>query len=404
MTAALALLGCASPGMPPGGPEDPEPPVLVATAPADSSVRVQARRVVFMFDEVVSERPQGATELADLFIISPREGDPEVDWAREEVRVEPRRGFRPNTVYTVTLLPGLADLRGNVRREGATVVFSTGPDIPDTRLAGTVIEWESGRPIANAWVEVVAVDDSTMYVSRADSAGRFELRHLPPDVYMVRGHADPNGNRTQDRREAYDSTRVTVQDSAIVELLAFVHDSVGPGIERIAVSDSVTVRVTFDEPIDVDQTLDVSNFVLLAADSTAVGIAEVMTARAWEAKEKARLAAEDSARVAAELAAADSAADTVAVPAAPAPADSVVTDTPSPPVTRPLPTTEVVLRLARPLAPDSAYRLRAIAIRDLQSRLRTSDRVFEAPPVRRTPSAADSLAVPAPLEPPSPPT
>src|SRR5215207_8511048 len=112
--ALLAVaLGCASQGAPPGGAPDSTPPEVLHITPDTGAVNVKPARVVFRFDEVVSERPQGATSLRDLFIISPRQGEPDVDWRRDAITVRARRGWRANTVYTVTMLPGLTDLRGN---------------------------------------------------------------------------------------------------------------------------------------------------------------------------------------------------------------------------------------------------------------------------------------------------
>ena len=134
-TLALAFgsaVGCAQQGAPPGGPPDKQPPVLVRVTPDTGAVNTTPPRVVFRFDEVVSERPQGAPSLRELFLISPRDGEPDVDWRREAITVRPRRGWKKNAVYTVTMLPGLVDLRGNVRREGGTATYSKWPPIPDT--------------------------------------------------------------------------------------------------------------------------------------------------------------------------------------------------------------------------------------------------------------------------------
>src|SRR5687768_13727930 len=67
----LSIAACASPGPPPGGPEDPDPPELVAITPDTMATGASPRAVVFRFNEVVSERPQGATTLGGLFLISP---------------------------------------------------------------------------------------------------------------------------------------------------------------------------------------------------------------------------------------------------------------------------------------------------------------------------------------------
>lgn len=377
----LAIAGCASQGPPPGGPPDPDPPQIDTTVPASGTIGVRPARIVFRFNEVVSEQPRGTSTrgLADLFLISPRRGDPDVDWHRDEIHVRPRRGWRPNTVYTITMLPGLSDLRNNVRREGATIVFTTGGPIPETRLDGIVYDWIAGRPIASAMVLAVPVDDSVEYLTQTDSVGRFTFRHLPEDVYSVTGFADANRNRTLDPREMYGLEKITVQDTARVELLAFVHDTIGPGVGEVSVRDSLTLRVQMDRPIAVDQVVDPANFALQRADSTTVAIASVDLARQFEQRQ-AELARQrrDSLRAAGDTAAA---IDTVVRRPPARPGRAADTATAAPP-SRPAPQSEVVIILAEPLQPSSTYRLRAIDIRGLLGHSRSADRVFQTPAPR----------------------
>src|SRR4029079_8676983 len=125
-------------------------------------VGIKPKEVVFRFDEVVSERPAGAPNLQQLFLISPRDGEPNVDWHRSEVTVRPRRGWRANTAYTITMLPGMSDLRGNVRNTGAVLVFSTGAEMPQSRIAGTVFNWLTGNPAPRAFIEARPVTDTTI--------------------------------------------------------------------------------------------------------------------------------------------------------------------------------------------------------------------------------------------------
>jgi len=109
------VAGCASAGAPPGGPEDRAPPAIVSITPDSGATNVALKQVEFRFDEVVSDRPTaGKTELDQLFLVSPFDGSPRVYWHRNHIDVRPRKGFRANTADAVTLLPGLADLRGNV--------------------------------------------------------------------------------------------------------------------------------------------------------------------------------------------------------------------------------------------------------------------------------------------------
>ncbi|HEX8849110.1 MAG TPA: Ig-like domain-containing protein, partial [Gemmatimonadaceae bacterium] len=288
--AGAGLAACATIQAPPGGPEDHAPPKILAVVPDTARRNVTPKEVVFRFDEVVNERPTGAAaNLDQLVVLSPSDGAPRVDWHRDRITVRPRRGFRKNTAYTVTLLPGLADLRGNVMKTGASTFFSTGAEIPATALRGIVFDWVAGKPAVGALVQAFPRGDTTFaWTAATDSMGRFELRAFPSGSYLVRALVDANHNRALDPRELFDTVGVAVADSGRVELLAFVHDTIGPRIDRLAADDSVTLRVDFDKPLDPTRPLTVGSFVLLRSDSTPVPIAALLTDSALTAERAVR--------------------------------------------------------------------------------------------------------------------
>ncbi len=377
---ALALAACASQGFPPGGPDDPDPPVLLGTNPDSGAVNVpDDREVTFQFDEVVNERPSGATSLGGLVLVSPREGEPRVNWGRTRIGVRANRDWRPNTVYTVTLLPGVQDLRNNVRRSASTIVFSTGPVLPDTRLTGVIYDWVADRPAAGALVEAVT-PDSVVYVGAADSVGRFSLLHLPTGTYRVRGYLDPDRDREFDPREPFDSAIVQLTDTASLELYAFVHDSLGPRIENVVVRDSLTLRVTFDRALAPGQAVDTGRFNLVRDDSTRIPVMS------------ARLSRPDAVR-----------ADTTRRPGIPLPPVIAPADTADTVATAPLrprrqpPPTEVILQVFPPLAPTTTYVLTARDLRNILGNPATSRRSFTTGR-RAPPPPADSLRAPPPSD------
>lgn len=385
---ALASTACASPGMPPGGPPDVAAPQLVAVAPDTGRTGTKPKEVIFRFDEVVAERPPGVTTLADLFLISPRDGTPDVSWHREEIAVRPRRGWRPNTTYTVTMLRGLADLRGNVRNTGASTFFSTGPSIPRTHVTGRVFDWVAGTPAAGSLVEALVPPDTThAYVAVADSSGQFSLEHLAAGRYMVRAFVDRNRNRGIDPGESWDSVTVDLTDSTATELLVFAHDSLPPRIRDVAAIDSLSLRVTFDKPVDPQQSLTSANFIVIGPDSATVPIAGVGPVPK----------------------------DTIATPA-PSPAVQsrpparVPRDTSTktrPVMSRPAPIASVLIRLERPLVPKAVYRIRAIGLRGLLGQSGDSERAYTVPapappaPAKSTPPPAGTT--PPPVNPTPPP-
>jgi hypothetical protein len=297
------------------------------------------------------------------------------------------------------MLPGLVDLRGNVRREGAVATFSTGPAIPRTSITGQIFDWVAGSPAPRALVEAISRPDSVVYIALADSAGRFRIRHAPPGTYTVRAFLDANSNRGFDERELWDSAHVVLRDSTRLELLAFAHDTIGPRISDVMIADSVTLRVTFDRPIDPGQTVAPAVFALRARDSTLVPIASVRSAREWDQARSQRVdtAGPDSAaRVAtpprravpprgAPPAAARDTVDSAALAARPS---------------RPSPITEIVIELGRPLQPGGSYRLQATAVRGLLRTPRTSERAFNVPERPAAPDSAGRAARPATPPPP----
>ena len=397
--ALLGVAACASPGMPPGGPPDVEAPEIVAIAPDSGRTAVRPREVIFRFNEVVSERPPSVTTLADLFLISPRDGTPRVSWNRDEIAVRPRGDWRANTVYTITMMGGLSDIRGNVRNEGASTFFSTGPTLPRTRITGEVFDWVAGTPAGGALIEAFVPPDSIRaYIAVADSSGRFVLAHLPPGRYVVRGVTDRNRNRGIDPGESWDSTSVALGDSSRVELLVFARDTVGPRIREVAPADSLSVRVTFDKALDPAQPLTTANFSVLGRDSVpvpiqSVSLPETDTARGGTSPNT--LGAPALGRPPA-----GAARQPVGAGRQTAAERGDTTATPRPVMSRPRPTSAVVLRFAGPLTAGATYRVRSVGVRGLLGHVSDSERSYSVPAAPRP--AADSVPA-APRTQPQPP-
>jgi hypothetical protein len=384
MTRSAPLIGlcilaaCASPGVPPGGPVDTEAPQIVKIVPDSGKVGTKPKAVVFRFDEVVNERPSGAASLNALFIISPSDGEPRVDWHREEITVRPKRGWKNNTAYTITLLPGLSDLRGNTRNTSAVTIFSTGATIPAGRIAGALFNWSEGRTITRSGiVQAWPKGDTTLvYVATTDSTGGFILRNMSPGQYVVRGISDDNNNRGLDPREAWDTTSVTLQDSTAIDMYAFVHDSLGTRLQNVGLRDSVTLDLTFENPLSVRQPLTAANIRVRAPDSTDVGVLSV------------------------SLPPADTTATahkTTPLTGAPLrPADTVAAVHK---MSRAVPTRTVIVKLAHPLKVKTLYRVRVTDAKNLMGVSRNSENTINTPaamPAVARPAGAAPPAVPPP--------
>jgi hypothetical protein len=386
---ALAVAGCASPGFPPGGPPDKDPPKLVAVVPESGAVNVKPKHVTFEFDEVINEVATGPAStasgggLSGFFLISPRDGRTHVSWHRSTLEVRGDRPFRAKTAYSVTLLPGLADLRGNPRKQPVTVVFSTGPEIPPQFIRGIIFDWAAGRPAPNAVVEALSRPDTTLaYVAQSDSVGRFVLPFMSPGSYTVRGYIDGNNSRTLDPREAWDSSHIELRDSASVELLAFIHDTIGPRVSTVEPRDSLTLHVSFDRAVDPAQKMDTSLFTLRAADSSIVPIRSALTMAEFE-----RVSGDSARRADSLRAVRDTSLRR-------RPSRDTTTQAPPPKPSKPVPTTEVMLQLVSPLKPVQSYRLETHGLRGLLGATASSVRTFNTPKATATKPDTTKRAVP----------
>ena len=397
LAAAWGVVACASTGAPPGGPEDRTPPELISIKPDSGQVNVKAKEVDFVFDEVVAQQALGATDLSRLFLVSPRDGDPNISWHRQRISVKPRNGFRPNTAYTVIMMPGLGDLRGNARKEGASITFSTGPVIPRLGITGIVFDWATQRIAANAYVMARPQSDTMIaYVSTTDSTGHFEIGPLDSGTYLLRGLIDQNNNHTIDRNEKWDSVTVHVADTRPArELDAIERDSTPPLMLTIAVEDSVTIRVSFDKYIDPLTPLQPALVDVTSADSVHLDVQRVMWGQAFDA---AKRAADSASRAPKDTSRARPTAPPTAVAPAPRPPVGVPGARPAPPPPKPKappPDKVIVVTLSptTPVAPLKSYRLTARGFRNLVGHAGEQTRPFQPPkPAPRDSTKRDSTA------------
>jgi hypothetical protein len=401
-------------GAPPGGPPDQAPPLILAIRP-DSGAIVPGLEddLVIQFDEVIEEMAgagggvggRSAGGLSGLVLLSPVAGRVNVSWHRSSIHVKPREGWRPDRVYRLELLPGISDLRQNRTEEGVTLIFSTGPPLPAASLAGTALAWTEQRALVDGLILAAPVPDSIGYLAQVDSAGGFRLDGIPPGTYVVYAIQDANRNRRRDRREAYDSAVVTVAPAATVTLWTFVHDTVGPRLRQAEAADSLSVRLTFTQALDVTRPLAAAQIEVLALpDSTPQAVRAVLSVAAFDSLAAAAREAADSARQAAADSVRRAAGDTTPrAAAAPTPAAKPPA-TPAPPgeraaapdstllrllATRPAPSDRRVVLLARPLAPGARYLVRVRGAVNLSGAAADGQAVFETP---KPAAAADSAA------------
>ena len=287
---AILLFACAQPYPPPGGPPDREPPRLLATRPEQQAVLTEWEGPVeFTFDETLSENG-----IRDAVLVSPETGAASIKRDGTNLKVSVEGGWQPNTIYRVVILPGIRDRFGNARREPTELIFSTGPQLSPTAIAGVVTDRITGRPLGDMRVSATnAADSSKPHSTITDATGFFGLRQLPIGIYMVRAYEDRNRNRKLDPGEKHAQqpvVLVTERDTQVVQLALIAPDTTPARLLRAEPRDSVTVRLIFDDYIDPEKPLGtVTVRVMQLPDSVLLSDLRIFHVREYQELMQARI-------------------------------------------------------------------------------------------------------------------
>ncbi len=407
--AGLGVLACARTGEPPGGPPDVKAPVIIGVYPESGAVVTDLHAdAVIQYDEVIEEGGGGgtaggttgaATGLATKVLLSPTRGAYKVSWHRSALHVKPAEGWKPGRVYHLEILPGIADLRRNSTKDRHTIIFSTGPPVPTSELQGSVVQWVEQHILANGLVRAQLLPDTIAYLAVTDSVGHFRLDAIPPGRYLVYAIVDLNNNRQRDRRESYDSTVVTLDTTASINLWTFVHDSLGPRVRQVDALDSITARLTFSAALDPAQPLDsLALRVLALPDSTPVKVTRLYSSADYDslaARERAVAdsirAAHDTTKKAAPPPKKDTTIDTTGRVAPLAPRPAVDTSALRALLRlRPVPQDRIVVRVETPFKPEGKYYIEVRGARNLNGARANGHTVLVVPKPKPPPTAADS--------------
>lgn len=366
---------CARPGQPPGALEETEPPGIRSLTPARDTVVVElSGRATVRFDEPIS----GGSSLERQLVASPAYPY-SVNVGHSEISIGPEGGWRAGAVYVLELPAGISDLLNNSREEPIRMVFSTGPPIVPTRISARLFDRVTGEERTEGRVlfvrardngaggdggavfavgdSVASAEDTVPYTAVADTGAVYVLEHVPPGDYWAFGFVDRNRNRRLDRGlEPHDSARVTLDSDsaeAAVRLFTLEPDSTAPVLGRVETPDSTTLRLGFDDHLDIGRTPE-RILVRRQGDDDSLPLRQVRVLAAADTV-PADTAAADTA-----VAVTDSVApDSVAVPEREA-SDSAAADTVETPEEEmpPRPTRILRVRLGEAMSVGDTYRVR----------------------------------------------
>jgi len=199
----MLAAGCAKSVFPPGGPLDVTPPRVVATSPADSTVRVPVNTAVeFLFSEDMDH-----ASVRDATRIRPPVERPQFRWSGRRFRIFWGESLRQNTTYHVVLRGSVRDAHGVPLGGPVSIHFSTGDSLAPGRVTGVL----RARTLRRDNVPILVFSDSLgarpdtgvtfepLYEAATDTAGVYSLTGLAlgPE-YRVFAFYDRNANNIYD--------------------------------------------------------------------------------------------------------------------------------------------------------------------------------------------------------------
>lgn len=176
-----------------------------------------------------------------------------------------------NQTYLLTVGTGVKDIRGNELKAPIVLPFSTGPHLDKGEISGEVF----GKNIKNVFVYayrfVDSLPDSAIfrtpprYSTQVNEKGGYYLRYLSPGRYRIFALDDQDHDRRYTlqtdrigipfRDITLDSTKTSFTD---FNLVLTREDTTAPVFYRAAADNQHLIELTFNEPVQITDSFQIS--------------------------------------------------------------------------------------------------------------------------------------------------
>lgn len=196
------MLVCAKQMPPPGGPVDTIPPTIISVRPTAGAIHVATKTSI---DIVFSERMNKKSVENSIFISPLPSERIHFHWRGKRLGVSFGDTLKADRTYVFTIGAKATDLRNNALKESFSMAFSTGEQIDDRQITGTVFApsgVEGTLVAAYMLPDSSAVDPQSVladYFTQCNQQGSYQLRYLSPGYYRLLAIRDRDGNRKYTR-------------------------------------------------------------------------------------------------------------------------------------------------------------------------------------------------------------
>ncbi|UCF78792.1 MAG: Ig-like domain-containing protein [Candidatus Eiseniibacteriota bacterium] len=233
----IALASCARKGLPPGGPPDVTPPVVLSSTPDSGAVGVaRVNEICLRFSERMEKRT-----VRDAVVVRPRVQIKEERWHKNTFCLVLSDSLKPEVTYSLLVMGGCKDSHGNNMKSPHVSVFATA----DTLMAGTISGSVLSKGVPVSGIPVWAFDsltcpepdftkDEPHYVSQSGAGGDFKFLGLPSGTYMLFVFKDKDANRAYDEETDFTSpapepVRITPEATEVANVEIALVDPREPG-------------------------------------------------------------------------------------------------------------------------------------------------------------------------------
>lgn len=241
----LIISSCAKQSTPMGGPRDEDPPQLIESNPKGQSTEVKPASIELIFDEYIKlDNPTKG------IVITPRIDKDKVTFTalKNKVIVELDQELEDSTTYVFNFQKSVVDISEENPAENLKLVFSTGKTIDSLSISGNInyLFQEKKIDYNNTIIGVYPLSDTTnlfneqpYYLTRADSAGKFQVGNIKNGKYRLYAWNDINGSlKAENKSEEYDFLNDTLTIDHNIEGIQF----------NLAKSDLTPIRILRSGP------------------------------------------------------------------------------------------------------------------------------------------------------------
>ena len=252
----LVVYSCATPTTPTGGPPDKEGPRIINTEPKTGTTNFSGRSITLHFSEFVDR-----SSLRQAITIEPDIGiSYQVDWGRKSTTIEFDQSIPDSTTLILTIGTELTDTRNNGMPSPQKVAVSTGDEIDEGEILGTIIDSQTGEGSEGNRVllyrEPYDISQKADYTASTDTSGQFQFSYLPEGKFKIFWVDDRNRNKIwdagQERAQPFRQEFITLgkgEVDTLGTLYATSVDTTQPVLQGVGLFSSQRLRMRFSEDI-----------------------------------------------------------------------------------------------------------------------------------------------------------